>query len=61
MESIGHMDELRQSVAEGSYEVDTNLVAGTMARKILEAWRLQRIVSEYRDARNPEQAGHSRP
>jgi hypothetical protein len=62
MESIENLDHLRESIAAGSYVVDTNLVAGAMARKIVEATRLQRVISEYRgDARSREQDGHSRP
>jgi hypothetical protein len=61
MESTGNLDELRRKIAAGSYVVDTDLVAGTIVRKIVEATRLQRIVSEYRDARSREEGGHSRP
>ena len=56
-----NIDHLREKVAAGSYVVDTDLVAGTMARKIVEANRLQRVISQYRDVRNREQDGHSRP
>ena len=62
MESTETFDQIRESIAAGSYVVDTDLVAGAMARKIVEATRLQRLISEYRgDARSREQDGHSRP
>jgi hypothetical protein len=62
MESTENLDQLRESIAAGSYVVDTDLVAGAMARKIVEATRLQRLISEYRgDARSREQDGQSRP
>jgi hypothetical protein len=56
-----NIEQLRDSVAAGAYVVDTDLVAGTMARKIVEATRLQRVISQYRDVRNREEDGHSRP
>ena len=62
MESTENLDQLRESIAAGSYVVDTDLVAGAMARKIVEATRLQRLINGYRgDARSREQDGHSRP
>jgi len=56
-----NIEQLRERVAAGSYVVDTQLVAGTMARRIVEAQRLQRLISQYRDVRSREQDGHSRP
>lgn len=61
MERTSDIEKLRSSVAAGSYVVDSDRVAGTLARKIVEAQRLQRVISEYRDGRNREQDGHSRP
>lgn len=57
----GNLDHLREKIESGAYVVDADLVAQTMARKIVEANRLQRIVTQYRDVRSREQGGHSRP
>ena len=61
MHGTTDIDQLRERVAAGSYVVDTDLVAQTMARKIVEAERLQRVISQYRDVRSREEGGHSRP
>ena len=55
------IEQLREQVAAGAYIVDTDLVAGTLARMIVEAQRLQRVISQYRDVRSREQDGQSRP
>ena len=61
MADTQNIEQLRERVAAGSYVVDTDLVAGTMARKIVEAKRLQRVIGQYRDVRSREEGGHSRP
>ena len=61
MADTSNIEQLRESVATGAYVVDTDLVAGTMARKIVEAKRLQHVISQYRDVRSREEDGHSRP
>ena len=57
----GNLDQLRERINAGSYFVDADLVAHTIARKIVEAERLQRMISQYRDVRSREPDEHSRP
>jgi hypothetical protein len=61
MADTSNIEQLRECVAAGAYVVDTDLVAGTIARKLVEATRLQRVISQYRDVQSREEDGHSRP
>ena len=61
MAYTSNIEQLRESVAAGAYVVDTDLVAGTLARKLVEAKRLQDVISEYLDVRSREEDGLSRP
>lgn len=59
MNQTFQLTELRNSIAAGSYVVDAEQVAGTIARKLAEVDRVSRSLSARRNGRSHEPAAGS--